>query len=128
MRFAKLRLGLIPDMPVVAIASAQDIEKDFQAPVSIFQSKSTQKLGKHSRRLISVSMASFNQAVSPNANANANISSPSAASALQSKQRSPASLLAVSPLLRSFRLPPPKFSSPSEWISEQDKSSSGDDS
>ena len=126
MRFANIRLGLIPDMPIVAIASAQDIEKDFQAPVSIFQSKSTKKLGKHSRRLVSVSMASFNQAVSPNAYADA--SSPSAAGAHQQNQRSPAALLAVSPLLRSFRLPPPKFLSPSEWITEQAKSSSDDDS
>jgi hypothetical protein len=126
MRFANIRLGLIPDMPIVAIASAQDIEKDFQAPVSIFQSKSTKKLGKHSRRLVSMSMASFNQAVSPNANANA--SSPSAAGAHQQKQLSPAAILAVSPLLRSFRLPPPKFLSPSEWITEQDKPSSDDDS
>jgi hypothetical protein len=130
MRFANIRLGLIPEMPVIAIDSAKDVEKECQSAVSIFQAKSTQKLGKHTRQLVSLSLASFNQGVIPTRSAESTL----AGGARYEKERSMAILSAVSPLGRSLRSLPPlnnsssRHSSPSQWIAEQDQPSSDDDS
>jgi hypothetical protein len=124
MRFANIRLGLIPEMPVVAIESVKDVEKECQGPVSIFQAKSTQKLGKHTRQLISQSLASFNLGTDP---------AESAGSALdggerKEKERSMAIVSVISPLRRTPISLPTQHSSPSQWIAAQDQFSSDDDS
>jgi hypothetical protein len=124
MRFANIRLGLIPEMPVVAIDSTKEVEKELQGSTSIFQTKSIQKLGKHTRLLVSQSLASFNEVVAPTANTEKDLTR----GMQKEKERSIAMLPARSPISRSLRSLPLQHSSPLQWMAAQGQSSSDDES
>jgi hypothetical protein len=125
LRFADLRKGMIPEMPAAVISNALDPEKDPQASVSIFQSKHTRKLGKHTQQLVSLAMESFKP------NTDSALRSPSVvfgARGFQATERSSLMLKTASPFLHSPQNLLPQCSSPSDWIAALNKISSDDES
>ena len=124
LRFADLRKGMIPEMSAAVISNAQDLEKDPQASVSIFQSKHTRKLGKHTQQLVSLAMESFK----PNTDSSSKPSAVFGARGFLATERSPLMLKTASPFRNSPQSLHSHCSSPSEWIETQNKFSSDDDS
>ena len=124
LRFADLRKGMIPEMPAAVISNALDPEKDPQASVSIFQSKHTRKLGKHTQQLVSLAMESFKS----NTDSSRNPSVVFGARGFHATERSPLMLKTASPFRHSPQHLLPQCSSPSDWIAALDKVSSDDES
>ena len=124
LRFADLRKGMIPEMPAAVISNALDPEKDPQASVSIFQSKHTRKLGKHSQQLVSLALESFK----PNTDSSRNPSVVFGARGFHATERSPLMLKTASPFRHSPQNLLPQCSSPSDWIAAQNQFSSDDES
>ena len=124
LRFADLRKGMIPEMPAAVISNALDPEKDPQASVSIFQSKHTRKLGKHTQQLVSLAMESFK----PNTDSSLSPSVVFGARGFHATERSPLMLKTASPFRHSPQNLLPQCSSASDWIAAQNKFSSDDES
>jgi len=124
LRFADIRKGMIPEMPAAVISNALDPEKDPQASGSIFQSKHTRKLGKHTQQLVSLAMESFK----PNTDSSRSPSVVFGARGFHATERSPLMLKTASPFRHSPQNLLPQCSSPSDWIAAQNKFSSDDES
>jgi hypothetical protein len=127
LRFADLRKGMIPELPAAVISNALnalDPEKDPQASVSIFQSKHTRKLGKHTQQLVSLAMESFK----PNTDSSRNPSVVFGARGFHATERSPLLHKTASPFRHSPQNLLPQCSSPSDWIAALNKFSSDDES
>ena len=123
LKFEASRRNAIPSPEQVVISATRDPEKESPATnsSSIFQNKSTMKLGKHTRQLVNRTMETFNtETVHPTQTTVGSVRNP--------PQASPTMMTAVSPLRYARRSLPQRYPSPAEWIATQNKSSSDDES
>jgi hypothetical protein len=111
LKFEASRRNAIPSPAPIIISATRDPEKEFQASSSIFQNKSTAKLGKLTRKLVNRTMETFNMGTTHPAKATLGMPGKAA----QAIERSPA-MLTTSPLRFAHRSLPPKFASPADWI------------
>jgi hypothetical protein len=115
LRYANIRKGLISDLPQAAMSQHQDVEKESQATVSIFESKSVRKCGKYTRQLVSLSMETFKPVSIHKADSTNGFITRAPVSA----QGSPSLLKAASPSRYLLPSLTSKFISTEEWITQQ---------
>jgi hypothetical protein len=123
LRFANIRKALIQDIPDAKIPQLQDFDKESEATISIFQSKSTKKLGKHTRQLVNLSMETFKS----DSITKANSTGESASRGTVPAKHSPSLFSTASPIKHSLPSLTSKSPSTSEWMAALDYSSSDDD-
>ena len=122
LRYANIRKGLISDLPPATMSQQQDVEKESQATVSIFESKSVKKLGKYTRQLVSLSMETFKPVSTHKIDSTNGFNTRAPAST----QGSP-SLLKVAPSRYLLPSLTSKFISTEEWMTQQDDPASDGD-
>ena len=126
LRLTNIRKGLIADLPAAAISQSQDRDRESQASVSIFQSKSTRKLGKHTRQLVNLSMEAFKPQSIAAGNSIGGFGRQNRQSHCTTESSAPI-LIAASPLRHALPSVTSKFKSTTEWVAAQDKVFSDED-
>jgi hypothetical protein len=126
LRLTNIRKSFIAELPAAAISQSQDRDKESPASVSIFQSKSTRKLGKHTRQLVNLSMEAFKPQSIAAENSIGGFGRQNRQSHFTAES-SAAILIAASPLRHALPSVTSRSKSTTEWVAAQDKASSDED-